>query len=140
MFPSMNLSYIRKSVTWDLMRLKMDNCKVSNSLLHRLKFRQHARYQTWCGESWSVRWESGITSNRWLISFMGINQKAISIHMKQHFPTSDCWANVELSKQKLTEVRRNWKNEYLQCNAKVQERCCTQWLECMHNPRFFSIC
>jgi len=39
--------------------------------------------------------------------FMGINQKAILMHMKQHFPTSDCWTNVKLSKQKLAKVRRN---------------------------------
>jgi hypothetical protein len=25
---------------------------------------------------------------------MGINQKAILMHMKQHFPTSDCWTNI----------------------------------------------
>jgi hypothetical protein len=33
------------------MRLKIGNCKVSNRVLHRLKFGQHVRYQTWCEES-----------------------------------------------------------------------------------------
>jgi len=43
------------------------------------------------------------------------------MHIKQHFPTSDCWTNVKLSKQKLAKVRRNWKNEYnnpaVQCKS-----------------------
>lgn len=76
MFPSMNLPYIRKSVTWDLMRLKMGNCKVSNRVLHRLKFGQHVRYQTWCGESWSVRWESGITSKSLTYLIHGYKSKS----------------------------------------------------------------
>jgi hypothetical protein len=69
---------------------------------------------------------------------MDLNQKAILMHMKQHFPTSDCWTNVKLSKQKLAKLRRI-STAFLHCNAKVQDRCSTQWLESMHNPRFLRV-